>query len=284
MKKHFKFLLINFILNFLIFTTSSYSQWEQCNGPYGGIVNALAISGSNIFAGTYNGVFLSTNNGANWTPTSLNNKYVHSLAISGSNIFAGTQSSGVYLSTNNGASWTQTSLNNRTVRSLAISGSNIFAGTDSNGVYLSTNNGANWTQINDGFNPVPTVSSLAIGNNYIFAGTYGNSVWRRSYPITEAENTSSDLLSDYELYQNYPNPFNPSTSIQYAVGNRQFVQLKVYDILGNEVATLVNEEKEPGYYEVYFNVGQTISLSSGVYFYRLQAGDFVETKKMILLR
>jgi hypothetical protein len=62
------------------------------------------------------------------------------------------------------------------------------------------------------------------------------------------------------------------------------VQLKVYDILGNEVATLVNEEKEPGYYEVDFNVGQTISLSSGVYLYRLQAGDFVETKKMILLR
>jgi hypothetical protein len=89
---------------------------------------------------------------------------------------------------------------------------------------------------------------------------------------------------EYKLYQNYPNPFNPSTIIQYAVGSRQFVQLKVYDILGNEVATLVNEEKEPGYYEVDFNVGQTISLSSGVYLYRLQAGDFVETKKMILLR
>jgi len=92
------------------------------------------------------------------------------------------------------------------------------------------------------------------------------------------------IPTEFSLAQNYPNPFNPSTSIQYAVGNRQFVQLKVYDILGNEVATLVNEEKEPGYYEVDFNVGQTISLSSGVYFYRLQAGDFVETKKMILLR
>jgi hypothetical protein len=97
----------------------------------------------------------------------------------------------------------------------------------------------------------------------------------------EDENVLPDKFS---LEQNYPNPFNPSTKIQYAVGNRQFVQLKVYDILGNEVATLVNKEKEPGYYEVDFNVGQTISLSSGVYFYRLQAGDFVETKKMILLR
>jgi hypothetical protein len=101
------------------------------------------------------------------------------------------------------------------------------------------------------------------------------------------------LPEQFMLYQNYPNPFNPSTSIQYAVGNRQFVQLKVYDILGNEVATLVNEEKAPGIYEVKFNShsdgGQNLpagrqGLSSGVYFYKLQAGDFVETKKMILLR
>jgi len=85
----------------------------------------------------------------------------------------------------------------------------------------------------------------------------------------------------FSLEQNYPNPFNPTTSIQYAINSRQFVQLKVYDILGNEVATLVNEQKEPGYYEVEFNATQ---FSSGVYFYRLQAGDFVQTKKMILMR
>jgi len=99
---------------------------------------------------------------------------------------------------------------------------------------------------------------------------------------TERENFLSE--TDFQLYQNYPNPFNPTTNIQYAINSRQFVQLKVYDILGNEVATLVNEEKAPGFYEVEFNVGQTISLSSGVYFYRLQAGDFVQTKKMILMR
>jgi hypothetical protein len=95
---------------------------------------------------------------------------------------------------------------------------------------------------------------------------------------------SKTLPIDFALEQNYPNPFNPSTIIQYAINSRQFVQLKVYDILGNEVATLVNEEKAPGVYEVEFNVGQTISLSSGVYFYRLQAGNFVQTKKMILMR
>jgi hypothetical protein len=83
------------------------------------------------------------------------------------------------------------------------------------------------------------------------------------------------------LYNNYPNPFNPSTRIQYAVSSRQFVSLKVYDVLGNEVATLVNEEKPIGSYEVEFDA---IELPSGIYFYRLQAGDFVETKKMVLMK
>jgi hypothetical protein len=91
---------------------------------------------------------------------------------------------------------------------------------------------------------------------------------------------------EFKLEQNYPNPFNPSTRIQYAVSSRQFVSLKVYDVLGNEIATLVNEEKPAGSYEVEFSVGQNsiLSLSSGIYFYLLQAGSFVESRKMILLK
>jgi hypothetical protein len=91
----------------------------------------------------------------------------------------------------------------------------------------------------------------------------------------------------YELSQNFPNPFNPSTSLQYVIGSRQFVTLKVYDILGNEIATLVNEEKQPGVYEVDFGIVGTsrdLSLTSGVYYYRLTAGGYSETKKMILLK
>jgi len=96
----------------------------------------------------------------------------------------------------------------------------------------------------------------------------------------------------FALVQNYPNPFNPTTKIKYTVPSVTlslskgdiFVALKVFDVLGSEVATLVNEQQQPGTYEVEFNVGQTSSLSSGVYYYQLRAGDFVETKKMILLR
>jgi hypothetical protein len=96
---------------------------------------------------------------------------------------------------------------------------------------------------------------------------------------------------DFELKQNYPNPFNPSTSIRYEVGTQQIVVLKVYDILGEEIATLVNEEKSAGSYEIKFfakggsaSGGDAWNLTSGVYFYTLHAGSFIETKKMILSR
>jgi len=93
------------------------------------------------------------------------------------------------------------------------------------------------------------------------------------------------LPTEFALLQNYPNPFNPSTNIQYAIANRQFVQLKVYDVLGNEIATLVNEEKSAGTYEVTFNPESSIKHpASGIYFYQLRAGEFVQTKKMLMIK
>lgn len=89
------------------------------------------------------------------------------------------------------------------------------------------------------------------------------------------------IPQEFILHQNFPNPFNPTTSLQYAIGSRQFVTLKVYDLLGREIATLVNEEKLPGFYEIEFNA---TNLPSGTYFYKLQAGNYSEIKKMILLK
>ena len=106
------------------------------------------------------------------------------------------------------------------------------------------------------------------------------------------EKNNNKIPKTFSLYQNYPNPFNPSTNIQYAISSRQFVTLKVYDIIGNELATLVSEEKPAGTYEVNFNTSSLPSRqagikhipSSGIYFYTLTAGSFVETKKMILMK
>jgi len=88
-------------------------------------------------------------------------------------------------------------------------------------------------------------------------------------------------LNDFALFQNYPNPFNPTTTIKYQIPEISFVTLKVYDVLGIEIAVLVNEEKSVGNYEVEFDATR---LPSGVYFYRLQANEFVETKKMMLVK
>jgi len=87
--------------------------------------------------------------------------------------------------------------------------------------------------------------------------------------------------ANYHLSQNYPNPFNPTTTLSYQIPRAGFILFRVYDILGREVATLVNEEKPVGWYEVEFD---GTGFASGIYFYRLQAGNFIETKKMILLR
>jgi hypothetical protein len=99
---------------------------------------------------------------------------------------------------------------------------------------------------------------------------------------TSIENNADNFPSEYELFQNYPNPFNPTTIISYQLPTSGFVTLKVFDILGNEIATLVNEEKTSGKYDVeFFRVkGQ----SSGVYIYQLRAGSFIQARKMLLLK
>ena len=88
-------------------------------------------------------------------------------------------------------------------------------------------------------------------------------------------------IVNYAISQNYPNPFNPATTINYQIPKSNFVILKIYDLLGREVRTLVNEEQPTGEYTVTFNAG---SLASGLYFYTLRAGNFTQTKKMMLLK
>jgi hypothetical protein len=100
-------------------------------------------------------------------------------------------------------------------------------------------------------------------------------------PIVSVEDELASIPDKYYLEQNFPNPFNPITKIRYRLPESGIVSLKVYDILGNEIASLVNEEKSAGNYEVQFNA---TNVASGIYFYKLQAGSFIETKKMILLK
>jgi len=155
---------------------------------------------------------------------------------------------------------------------------------------------ASWEKIGfiPGFGTTTEPKSYSFTDEDISSGFY-------SYRLKQIDFDGSMLYSNvievevaapnkFSLKQNYPNPFNPSTKIKYAIGSRQFVQLKVYDVLGNEIVTLVNEELPAGEYEVEFNLNSTSdksfrlvrNLSSGVYFYQLIAGTYSETKKMIL--
>jgi hypothetical protein len=125
--------------------------------------------------------------------------------------------------------------------------------------------------VGQSINPGACISGFAL----IFAG---DTLFQQPVSVEKDFNT---VPEGFYLYEPYPNPFNPLTSIKYAIGSRQFVNIKVYDISGKEIATLVNEEKARGSYDIEFDA---TNLSSGIYFYRLQAGSFVETKKMVLMK
>ena len=107
-------------------------------------------------------------------------------------------------------------------------------------------------------------------------------VYSSSVGIKEINETPGKFI----LYQNYPNPFNPSTNIKYQIPNSKFVTLKVYDVLGKEVETLVNEMQSAGTYEISWNArnGVSAAYSSGIYYYKLVAGNYTDTKKMILIK
>lgn len=271
-------------------------SWTSVNSgfPFGENISVYSLinNGNNIFAGSDRGVFklvdtvwIEKNNG-------LANTFVQSLASSNNYIFAGggISSSGVYISSDNGENWS-IATNSPAATAILTIGPNIIAGSFGEGVWLSTNYGNTWNQINDGFaGSAYYVLSLAANSQDIFAGTNAAGVWKRSLSeiISEVEDNGKFLPDGFSLEQNYPNPFNPSTTISFSIPNEEFVRLKVFNSLGEEVAELVNENKQAGNYSVSFNAGsnshEVRNLTSGVYFYKITAGNFSESKKMIYLK
>lgn len=240
------------------------------------------------------GVYRSMDNGNTWVQVTsgMNFTGIYSLAINSiGHLFAGTipypYGGGVYRSTNNGTSWTKvnTGLFDITplqgsvgAMSLAIDINGfLYAGTFGAGVFktrLST--------ISNTFVPEKYESEYLITSEVNFLDYYSEGIYlgMDNFHKIKASNENT-LPDDYCIFQNYPNPFNPTTKIKYDLSENNFVTLKVFDILGREVVELVNDVKPVGSYEVEFNAS---NLPSGIYFYRLQAGSFVETKKMVLMK
>ena len=179
-----------FLLLFLcIQATSLYAQWIQTNGPYAGSVNSFAVSGTNLFAATSGGVYLSVDYGKSWTYVGLSGN-VAALAVSpnaagGTLLFAGTTMGRVFLSTNNGTSWTAVDAGLPTVVITALalspasggSGTNLFVGTWGSGVFLSTDNGTSWTAASTGLPNSDAVVSFAVSGTNLFARTWGDGVF-----------------------------------------------------------------------------------------------------------
>jgi len=161
----------------------------------------------------------------------------------------------------------------------------IIAAIMFNSIWISPDNGKEWLSFNEGLISDWTFYGLSVKDPYLWSLTevFGYA-YRRPLTdlVTSIHTKLVTLPGDHALYQNYPNPFNATTKIKYDVLHSGFVTLKIYDILGNEIITLVNEEKQKGTYEVIYNAD---NLSSGVYFYDIEMGnDFSITKRMLLLR
>jgi photosystem II stability/assembly factor-like uncharacterized protein len=151
------------------------AQWQLTNGPYGGIVTCSAVLGTDIFVGTKNGVFLSTNNGNNWLSVGFVDTIINCLATKGSDIFAGT-SNGLYRSSNFGLSWTSISSG---ISCISIYGNKIFISTGRD-IYLSNNNGNSWTMVNSPCSSSNMINALTQNGTYIFASVNSQGVYRSS--------------------------------------------------------------------------------------------------------
>ena len=208
-----------------------------------------------------------------------------SLTINGNNIFLGDGEYGIFLSTNNGSSWN--SINNgipkgMSIRTLIIDGSKIYAGgvTSNTGqaVILSTNNGTSWTDVSNGLTG-HEVNSLTINGDTMFAGVSNGGVWKR--PLSEMVGIQELKNENAELKIN-PNPINESSVITYQLPEPGMVSLKVYDIMGRDVACnvclMIDGEQAKGEHTFKYDAS---GLRSGVYFIRMLTNNGVEVVKFV---
>ena len=277
-------------------------------GSGGSAISAISVaksSSATIYVGTSGSataaarIMVTTNTGTSWTNVTtapLPDRYVTSVAIDPTNssrAFAGYSGYNsatpaapghVFLTTNRGTSWTNASgtLPDLPVNALLIDPNNmshLLAGTDL-GVFETTNSGAIWTQQNNGMANVSVMDLDVNTAGYVFASTHGRGMYKSDFPVAVIEEPAP-LPGAFSLEQNYPNPFNPKTDIKFQIVSGGFVTIKVYDVAGREITTLVSGKLEPGTYKTSWDAG---GAASGVYYYRMQSGSATEVKKMLLVK
>ncbi|MGQ9644326.1 MAG: T9SS type A sorting domain-containing protein [Ignavibacterium sp.] len=206
------------------------------------------------------------------------------------NIYACGQ--GIKVSTDFGLTWDDYGLNEYEVVRLIYESYSLLAATRNNGYFAKYHSQGDWNPFSAGLGDGKVIMDALNYTSWVLhTATENHSVYFLWLIINDIENSEKDFITnEFILYQNYPNPFNPATKIKFTIPRSteyysvlQNITLKIYDILGNEIATLVNEEKPAGIYEVEFDASK-YELPSGLYFYRLHSGNYTLTKKMLLLR
>ncbi len=243
-------------------------------------------------------VYRSTNRGRNWDSIFTANvphmqypeESPYSVIATGDTILVAVQTTvfdtsrniGIFRSTNGGSSWTHVYANKRVVgiAESNVSPNTLFAASEA-GILKSTDWGATWFAYNNGL-PTTRLTSLLLSpySDTMFVSTETHGVLKVWGFLTDVAEKNV-VPARFELMQNYPNPFNPATIIRFQIPNSNHVTLKVYDLLGREVETLVDEEKHAGNHEVTWNAAE---FASGIYFYQLKAGGYNATRKMFLIR
>jgi len=268
--------------NGLFKSSDGGNSWVSIGNGLPLSIYSLLFRNNIFYAGTKNGLYRSDDEGENWNHLIGGSANIVTISESGDHICAGANDlRGIYYSTDGGNTWVQ-NLFYLYFYSVTASGNYFLAGTDL-GLIFSSDSGENWYLDNSGYYQNPWTIEILLFNNYIYSSIVGQGLWKR--PAEDfnmlSVNPIAEQIEQFWLSQNYPNPFNPSTKISYQLPVTVDVTLKVFDLLGREVAVLVNEEKSAGNYEVEFNAS---GLPSGIYFYTLKAENFSDTKKLVLLK
>ncbi len=258
------------------------TTWNEMNNGlnYNLIINSLAIHQNKLYAATFGGGVFKYDN-STWSKLNIGYDFVWTIASNSNSLYAGTYGDGLYRSIDNGNTWSKvTNLNTKYIYSIAVNNNTIYVASWTNGVFESTDNGNSWNSIGMGG---LSVSTLIVSKNSdsVFAGTKEGKIYisKRITGVTSVE--SDEIPTKYKLYQNYPNPFNPITTIEFDIPEKSTVKIKIYDILGREITTLIDKELDAGKYKENFNAN---NLASGIYFYSIEAGNFKAVNKMMLLK
>jgi len=268
-------------------TTNGGLNWVQQSASINSSEHISSVYFANASTGwcTRTGtVNKTTNGGSNWYAQSLPQ------AVLLNKVFAISPESAwilgymtVLSTTNGGANWVSKPINtsNTPLSAYFLNANTGYVCTNPQNVFKTTNNGLNWTaQMSDTASALNSIWFTSPDTGYVCgtAGKIYKTINGGTIGIRKIEN---EIPEKFTLEQNYPNPFNPTTSIKYQVESSKHIKLVVYDILGKEIATLVNEKQSPGTYEVTWDASV---YPSGVYFYKLTSGDFSETKKMLMIK